>query len=385
MTSHVRNAALLVALTVPLSTPVTAHAQAFDHQFGEVRQYHDHWLRVCPQKDMRSCRAVTYLKTDDSKFFLLGRMSVERASDGGTYTIRFLDESITSVPNGLDTPVYQFAFSNGEKVAVTMRTNRTYSERFVDDQAVVTRLLALMKSENRVTISGPDAAGAVGVVPAQSYSLIGLTSALAAIEGAAETVKQKANFIKDLPLPGSDWYAADGWPGEYPIGFTVKASHSRLVRSMPTDGAPKNVACAFKAGATYHVWNTKRVSTDDVRFVSLQETSMWKVDRPTFVYYTDKEERSQKVIIRSGETWRSLRYFAEGLHQIQFDGKLYEADQVLFSTSTQISGSKTPKLQQWLGRSCDEGKSGWLRVQDMSEDARFGAASIPAYGKAFDE
>jgi len=370
------------AIFAGLAQPSESSAEPFNHKFGEVREYHKHWLRVCPQDTLRGCRAVTYTNTDG--FFLTGRLSIERSPQDGSYTLRFLDESETARPEGVQRPVYRFSFTNGEVMDAAVTTNNTYSERFTDDAETVSRLLLLMRRENRMTVSGPGATGVVGSGTPQTYSLIGFSAALDAIESEVRAIEDRAAFIRNLELPGPNWRASEGWPGEYPAGFTVARQHTRMLRAAPKLSASRTIRCTFPTGATYHIWNPNRVRKQDLRFVSMQETSTFRVNVPTSVFYTDQDKRSQSMILRKGDVWKSIRYFAEGLHEAEFEGKAYEAEQNLFQNSTQIAGPDRPQLQQWLGMTCPDGRTGWLNMADTQNDERLNGPNVVEYGKASD-
>ena len=72
-----------IGLVVLAAINAPALAEPFQHKFGELREYHKHWLAVCPNRHVPSemmsygstCWASTYTGTDG--FFLDDRLSFD--------------------------------------------------------------------------------------------------------------------------------------------------------------------------------------------------------------------------------------------------------------------------------------------------------------------
>ncbi|MEM9676596.1 MAG: hypothetical protein AAF890_00950 [Pseudomonadota bacterium] len=377
-----RSLVLGAALFGLLVLPNGASGAPFNHTFGETREYHDHWLRVCPQTANRGCRAVTYTRTRENGFFLDGRLSLEQSTQTGDLSLRFLDEGPMAAASGVPSLTFRFSFSSGEAVDVPMTTTIVQAERLVQDPKTISTLLPLMMRGNWMNVSVLDASG--NTDGGQTYSLIGLTAALEAMEATSKTTKSQKAFIDNLTLPGSNWRAREGWPGEYPSGFTVVDTHTRTLRASPNTAAATKVACTFQKGATYHVWNNTRVKSQGLRFVSFQEITTFKVDAPTEVYIIGAQADPKQITLAKDAVWNSIHYLAEGIHIAEHEGVSYEADQALFQNSTQISGPKNPQSQEWMGMTCDDGQTGWLNMDDVRKEKRFTTPNVQEYGKASD-
>ncbi|MEM1040504.1 MAG: hypothetical protein AAGI12_13665 [Pseudomonadota bacterium] len=377
-----RSPVLGAALFGLLVLPNGASGAQFIHEFGETREYHDHWLRVCPLAINRGCRAVTYTQTREDGFFLEGRLSLEQSAETGELSLQFLDAGPVSASGDANGLKYQFKFSNGEMVNVPMTSTIVQRERLVQDPKAISTLLPLMKRGNWMTISVLN--GADKADGAQTYSLIGLTAALDAMEATAKATRNKTAFIDNLTLPGSNWRAREGWPGEYPSGFTVVQTHTRMLRQTPNTSAQKETACTFQKGATYHVWNSARVESQGLRFVSFQEITTFRVNVPTEVTIIGRQADPRRITLAKEAVWNSIHYLAEGIHIAEYEGTSYEADQALFQNSTQIDGPKNPQTQQWMRMTCDDGQTGWLDMESVRKDQRVTAPNVQEYGKASD-
>ncbi|MEL6968211.1 MAG: hypothetical protein AAGM04_12590 [Pseudomonadota bacterium] len=361
--------AALVILTAVLALSQSARAGPFKHAFNEIRQYHQHWLRVCPMDGDRLCRAVTYTRTSGDGFFLEGRLSIERTAAG--YAMRFLDEGVAGIEARGKAISYTFVFSNGEQVTAQLSSNNVVSERETTDQSTINTLLPLMKAANWVRIAAIGSGG-----QGQTYSLLGLSAALDAMGKPAE---KQAN----RPKPEPSVHRAETWPGEYPRGFTVSQTHERKLFVEPSKTSQQTVPCAFTRGATYHVWNTARVTAEDVKFVAFQPITQWRTNANVEVIEA-KAGNNQPFILPAGARWTSLQYLAEGHHILEYDGVRYFGENNLFENSVQTDGPTDPITALWLGKRCESGRTGWLPMDALVDDLRVTGPNIIEYGKADD-
>jgi hypothetical protein len=70
----------------------------------------------------------------------------------------------------------------------------------------------------------------------------------------------------------ASWYKANRWSGEYPYGFTMAKDVTIKIRENLDPNAPKTISCQLKKGATYHQWNSKRVKSDKLEFVTFTKS-----------------------------------------------------------------------------------------------------------------
>ena len=214
MKSSTAALAMALCLGVPFAmSNMTAESNAASYykKYDEFREYHKHWLGVCPKTNMKSCRAVTYTHTGENGFFLHGRLAVERHAETGKLWISFLDHSANHFVQTLSDrqqrlgdafrlereakTTYTIRFSNGTEKTLTtgveLSKSETYSERTLSDQAQVSELIGHMKSSNYMTVTS-EAFGVEGQ-NTQFYSLVGFQSALGFVERQAQTASVASN------------------------------------------------------------------------------------------------------------------------------------------------------------------------------------------------
>ena len=172
---------LILALFSSVWLTQSADAEPFQHEFGELREYHKHWLAVCPNKFqpsstnwyLRQCWVSTY--TGKAGFFLQRRLSVTRDRVTG-------EQAVTVIVDGYEKiekvqPVVA-RFSNGSSFQFAYGKSFKQSKHANEFQLTIENtgeLLTNMKQSNWMTLTIPLKSG-----PQVSfYSMIGLTSALA--------------------------------------------------------------------------------------------------------------------------------------------------------------------------------------------------------------
>ena len=176
-----------IGLVVLAAINAPALAEPFQHKFGELREYHKHWLAVCPNRHVPSemmsygstCWASTYTGTDG--FFLDDRLSVARNRTTGAIGITFVNNDTLDKSQPVN-----LRFSNGSPVLfsfgsqIEINGNVINEYRFVKSQDIE-KLVAGMKSANRLTITLPTTNGSRRF----TYSMIGFTAALNFLENHA--------------------------------------------------------------------------------------------------------------------------------------------------------------------------------------------------------
>lgn len=355
------------------SETAPAASKEFRHDFGEIRQYHQHWLRVCPEKGDRLCRAVSYTRTSDDGFFLEGRVSVEQTKHG--FAFRLMDETAPATAKAGQSTNYVLEFSNEARISISLWSTNVVFEREAGSSGAVNALLPYMKATNWMRVWRADAPES-----AQTYSLIGFTAALRAMERARGQQSAPASKTRSRQRRV---HKSVGWPGEYPAGFTVKSTHKRLLYARPSFYARRTIPCTFKAGATYHVWNAARVKAENLQFVAFTEITRWRTKTAVTVDVY-MSEGGTPVSLPAGTEWLSIKFLSEGYHVLEHDGVQYIANHTLLQSSVKIAGPERPATALWLGRRCTNGTVGWLPIQEWMSDDRYGRPKIIKYGAAQD-
>ena len=155
-------------------------AQPFQHKFGELREYHKHWLAVCPNTYepnsnsdyTTSCWAVTH--AGGKGFFLSSRLTVLRNRQSGAIKITFLFDDYAKIDKGKQVNV---RFSNGTKMDFAFGTSvlpRHSINEFVIAAENPDEMLQIMKASNWMQLKVPTTDGVQSI----NYSMIGLTAAM---------------------------------------------------------------------------------------------------------------------------------------------------------------------------------------------------------------
>jgi len=164
-----------------------AEARPFHHPFGEMREYHRHWLAVCPDAHKpgsemaynTNCWASTWTGNEDGSFsgdFPGYRLSVHRNRTTGALSLTFVSVSAEKIDK---TRPVRVKFSNGPATDYAYGTSVTPNGNIGNEytfpiaresQALIRR----MKAGNAVTITLPTDKGETSM----RFSLIGLRSAL---------------------------------------------------------------------------------------------------------------------------------------------------------------------------------------------------------------
>ena len=180
------------------------------------------------------------------------------------------------------------------------------------------------------------------------------------------------------------WYRAPYWSGEYPGGFSVVKTATVQLRPTLDAAAEKSISCELPQGATYQLWNHKRVEEQGLGFTSFTKIAEYKMTEPfeTSLYRHD-DASEVKVSLQEGETWRYLVYFAEGAFLMEYDGVEYDGNQDLFEHSEQAGD--TNGYEEWLRINCPNNQWGWLFMGDITLDnGTFISPNITEYGTAED-
>jgi hypothetical protein len=185
----------------------------------------------------------------------------------------------------------------------------------------------------------------------------------------------------------SSWYMATGWSGEYPHGFTMATDVTINIRAMLDPDAPKSVSCFLRKGATYHEWNTGRVASDHLKFVSFTKIKTY-VLKTDFTSYLERTSANRSVLIKfkKGDQYSYLFYIGEGNFLIRFRDTIYIAGEGLAEQSTEIGKSSYDGgYNEWLKLQCANGAVGWILFSEIKDTRGFLEPNITDYGSASDQ
>ncbi|MFD0917655.1 hypothetical protein ACFQ14_14730 [Pseudahrensia aquimaris] len=168
-----------------LASPVIA--KRFQHPFGELREYHRHWLTVCPNKKNiqaaafyeRTCWASTFSGDREgnvSGSFPGNRLTVSKDRFTGRFKITFVASTKANYQN--EGPVI-LRFSNGDTLSLTFNkdvvTNGNSLNEFpFADDAMTYQLIEKMRLASHMVMTLPANAGPQRI----QFSMLGLRSAM---------------------------------------------------------------------------------------------------------------------------------------------------------------------------------------------------------------
>ncbi len=176
-----------LVLTFVFGATQSMTAKPFKHPFGELREYHKHWLAVCPDKFNpgseseyeTTCWASAFSGNPDGSFdgaFPGYRLSVSRNRTTGKMAVTFVAPSIDKIDQTRhiklqfsDWAVLSFKYGN----EVTPNRN-SGNEYIFTDPAQSADIIKRMKRGNHVIIRFPVKDGEERM----QFSTIGLTKAL---------------------------------------------------------------------------------------------------------------------------------------------------------------------------------------------------------------
>jgi hypothetical protein len=199
-------------------------------------------------------------------------------------------------------------------------------------------------------------------------------------------------FVLTAAVPAkaydASWYKSDGWSGEYPYGFTMAKDMTILIRESLDPDAPKAISCDLKKGATYDQWNSNRVKSNQLEFVSLTKIKTYEV-KSDFRDKLTRESDSSTVnmIFKKGDRWFFLKYLGEGAFVLKYKNEIYVNGGRLFEKSTEISPPKSDQetYDEWLKLKCANSVVGWIFVKDIKNVPGFSEANIAEYGEASEQ
>jgi len=186
----------------------------------------------------------------------------------------------------------------------------------------------------------------------------------------------------------ASWNKSDFWSGEYPHGFTLTEDATIKIRSTLDPKAPRDIDCALKKGATYHPWNAARVDSDGLNFLSYGRLVPYVVTKPVKVIaQTQPGDEEVNLVFKKGDEWIYRTYYAEGMFEMTYKGKIYAADQDLMEASKEKPGQASSDAgpDEWMKLTCANGVTGWLLFADTADQPAYAEPEFSDYGVALDK
>ncbi|MEM9206452.1 MAG: hypothetical protein AAGA88_08985 [Pseudomonadota bacterium] len=168
-----------------------AQSRPFQHPFGELREYHRHWLAVCPNEHQpgtdsdyyTSCWASAWTGNPDGTFggdFPGDRLSVLRNRSTGAIKITFVSDMVENIDT--DRPI-EVRYSSGRIRDYTFGSDVTtngnsLNEYIFTDPGQVEDIIARMRRGSHVVITLPTKTGERRM----QFSTLGLRAAMGFLE-----------------------------------------------------------------------------------------------------------------------------------------------------------------------------------------------------------
>ena len=195
-----------------------------------------------------------------------------------------------------------------------------------------------------------------------------------------------------VPEYGETWNISGGWPGEYPLGFSVLEDD--VVLQGRTNMHPltePTVACPLDRFATYQQWNFARGDADDLDFVvanRMIDVTM-TADAPIEVPAGEFGYETKALMLKSGEVLSYKRYLGEGFAIVGYQGSDYEineAELVNVSDIDEAVNASGIGEDLWVEVTCqDEAASrAWILYDEAIRAQGIGPSPVIGYGEARD-
>lgn len=184
---------------------------------------------------------------------------------------------------------------------------------------------------------------------------------------------------------GGDWYRGDFWSGEYADGFSVTAPTTIAIRADTDPELPRGISCDLPVNATYHPWNSERVESDTLRFVSFTLKDEMTLEQAfSTTLGPERGDNWRDVDFKKGDRWTYLAYLGEGAFVMEYEGETYFGDQSLWEVSKSSLPDDIDDYHEWLGLTCANGEEGWLFIADIRGVETIERPRVPRYGIAID-
>lgn len=191
---------------------------------------------------------------------------------------------------------------------------------------------------------------------------------------------------------GIAWNVDEGWPGEYPNGFSIEAEGGVIpARSLPMISQPHDLSCPLDKGVTIHQWNHDRVEEDDLRFFVANEIYIHDViaDGSITAWPLDDLETEMTLEFTPGDTIAETRYYGEGYGEIMVDGRRYQTDlQALFDFVSEPNNTDEEVSEEhlWALITCDDADAtrAWVLHAEALKVPGVIETPMTEYGMSYD-
>jgi hypothetical protein len=189
----------------------------------------------------------------------------------------------------------------------------------------------------------------------------------------------------------SNWSVTQGWPGEYPAGFTILADGVVVKGRASMDmTAPQTIDCPLHKLAHYQLWNEARNKTDnpDYKVATLRKTITVTSDG-VLEYPGDAPDFAMvSAPVKVGDTIVFTRYLGEGWSVYEFQGKEIELEDFTLTALTDMDKvfAEGNEIHEWLEVPCKDaaGTRAWLFLDEVLTHPDIGPAAITGFGEAAD-
>lgn len=209
--------------------------------------------------------------------------------------------------------------------------------------------------------------------------LIWIAASLLLISACTEETTAKTPSAYDV-----NWYVSDGWPGEYPQGFTILKEGVVLKGRAEMDKAlPAGIDCPVPQRANYNQWNHERVKIDDLHFVSASMKFTVTVNEDVSVAAVN-DEADETLNLKKGETLTYLTYIAEGFALMSYKGVDYQINEADFDNKASFGSTENVEDDLWADIPCADGQRGWVLFAELQNVDGVGETEHTEYGNSSD-
>lgn len=188
------------------------------------------------------------------------------------------------------------------------------------------------------------------------------------------------------------WFISGGWPGEYPLGFSVLEAGVVLAgRAHMHPSAAADIACPVEQFATYQQWNNARGLSDDLDFVTatLKLTVTMTADAPIEVPADPMGYETKQLGLKEGDRLIYKRYLGEGYAIIEVNDREYDINEnelANVSDIDEVVNSSRLGEDLWVELACADvaGSRAWILYDDAIETAGIGPTPVFGYGDSRD-
>lgn len=206
-----------------------------------------------------------------------------------------------------------------------------------------------------------------------------------------ETIPPLAAYYK------TGWTVTEGWPGEYPQGFSIlEAGVEVLGRRDMDPQIAASITCPLPKYATYQPWNFARNENDALMFMVATRIFDITATAPSEIEVIASQQSSGDIVaetetlkLEAGDTLRYKRYIGEGYAVLESGGIDYEINLGDLSKVTNIDSAMPDDDRGedlWLRVTCADASHQrvWLLYNEVIQHPDIAVTPIAGYGEASD-